>query len=420
MPDMLTKDLLRYHISGKRIKADLIDVNDRNLLYFAERIISLYEESISLRRKELEELLKVETGSKRDQKLAKGIVKVLDGRSEYSLAGTVSFPELREKLFSLSGACIRNGKLPENMEELRTQTLAAELENFPRKEIYGDLPENEELLSVKKTFPKELLERYNMDLVRTLLLYCSRMEISTGAGNIPQLRKVFKFLKFFRLLCRTASSAGKKKSEGERFSFIIDGPASILDNSVKYGLMLANFFPVVCLLPDWQLSADITFGEGKTYQLKLDHTSKLKCHFENSGAYIPEEIRLFAEYFKEKSPLWTLAERGSFHKLPGGENIFADFSFEHRKTKHAFDLEIFHLWHKSRIEERLESIEKGDLKNYLLAVERSCIRKEPLLSERLSSSPFVMLFSSFPGVENICKFLDQAGKNGKKKQKKRS
>jgi predicted nuclease of restriction endonuclease-like RecB superfamily len=78
---MLTKDLLRYHIAGKRIKPDLIDTEDPRLLYFASRLISLYTESISLRRKELEELLKVESNSKRHQKLAKGLVKVLEGRS---------------------------------------------------------------------------------------------------------------------------------------------------------------------------------------------------------------------------------------------------------------------------------------------------------------------------------------------------
>lgn len=408
---MLTKDLLRYHIAGKRIKADLIDVEDPRLLYFAERIISLYGESISLRRKELEELLKVEINSKKDQKLAKGIVKVLDDRSNYSLAGLVPFPELRAKLFSRSASLIRGGLLPENMEELRSNILKEELNNFPRGEIYGDLPENEQLLEVKKTFPKELLERYNMDLVRSLLLYSSRMEITSGMEHVQQLRKVFKYLKFFRLLCRAGSLPGKKKSEQNQFTFVIDGPASILDNSVKYGLLLANFFPVITLLPEWELCTEISFAEGKKYQLKLDHTSKLRCHFENPRSYIPEEIRLFAGYFKERSPLWLLTERGSFHNLPGGENVFADFSFEHRETQCSFDLEIFHLWHKNRIEERLESIEKGILKNYLIAVERSCIRKDPLLAEKLSGNPFVMLFSNFPGVENVCKFLDEASVN---------
>ena len=405
---MLTKDLLRYHIAGKRIKPDLIDVEDPKFLHFASRLISLYEESISLRRKELDELLKVEINSKRDQKLAKGIVKVLDGRCEYSLAGEIPFPELREKLFAQSAEMIRKGGLPENMEKFREEILEKTLAEFPRREVYGDLPENECLLRVKKTFPKELLERYNMDLVRTLLLFSSNMEIISSSGDVRELRKVFKYLKFFRLLCRASSLPGKKKNCEEKFSFVIDGPASILDNSVKYGLQLASFFPAVCRLPQWEMSSIITLTEEKSYQLKLDHTSNLKCHFENMGSYIPEEIRIFAEYFKEKSPFWHLAERGSFHKLPGGENIFADFSFEHASTGKILELEIFHLWHKSRIEERLKSIEKGDLKDYLIAVDKSCIKKDPELTQRLASSPFVLLFSNFPGVENVNKHLDKA------------
>ncbi len=416
---MLTKDLLRYHITGKRIKPDLIDVKDSRLLYFAERLITLYEESISLRRKELEELLKAEINSKRDQKLAKGIVKVLDDRSEYSLAGETPFPVLREKLFALSAEMIRNGKLPENMEKFRTESLAEVLAVFPRGEVYGDLPENECLLRVRKTFPEELLERYNMELVRSLLLYSSRMEITAGGGEVQELRRVFKYLKFFRLLCRASSLPGKKKKDEEKFSFVIDGPASILDNSVKYGLLLASFFPAVCRLPEWEMSSEITLAEGKSHLLKIDHTSGLKCHFENIGAYIPEEIRLFAEYFREKSPFWHLTERSAFRKLPGGENIFADFTFEHSVTGRTFDLELFHLWHKNRIEERLKSMEKGDLKDYLLAVEKGCIKKDPELTQKLADSPSVLLFSNFPGVENVCKFLDKASVDKLPEQKKK-
>ena len=420
---MLTKDLLRYHIAGKRIKPDLIDTEDSHLLHFASRLISLYNESISLRRKELDELLKVEINSKRDQKLAKGIVKVLEGRSTYSLAGETPFPLLRSELFSRSAALIRQGLLPEKMEDLREKLLTDKLSGFPRREVYGDLPENECLLQVKKTFPAELLERYNTDLVRSLLLYSSRLEIITETDEAQELRKVFKYLKFFRLLCKAVTHAPGKKGTEEKFSFIIDGPASILDNSVKYGLYLANFFPAVCKLHKWAINAEIAFDEDKKYLLKLDHTSNLKCHFENISTYIPEEIRLFAEYFKEKSLFWHLTERSSFHKLPGGENVFADFSFEHKVTKRSFDLEIFHLWHRNRIRERLESIEKGDLKDYLLAVEKSCVRNDPELTQKLSESPFVLLFSNFPGMENVCKFLDRASEEElpetkKKKRKK--
>ena len=416
---MLTKDLLRYHIAGKRIKPDLIDTEDPRLLYFASRLISLYTESISLRRKELEELLKVEINSKRDQKLAKGLVKVLEGRSTYSLAGETPFPLLRSELFAASADLIRQGILPEKMEDLRERLLQEKLSGFPRREVYGDLPENECLLQVKKTFPAELLERYNTDSVRSLLLYSSRLEIITENSEAQELRKVFKYLKFFRLLCKAVALPRKKKEEGEKFSFIIDGPASILDNSVKYGLYLANFFPAVCKLRKWEICAEITFDESKKYLLKLDHTSNLKCHFENINTYMPEEIRLFAEYFKEKSPFWHLTERSILHKLPGGENVFADFSFEHSITKRSFDLEIFHLWHRTRITERLKNIENGELKDYLIAVDKSCIKNDPELTQRLSANPFVLLFSNFPGVENVCKFLDKTSEDELPEQKKK-
>lgn len=407
---MLTKDLLHYHISGKRIKVDFIDPSDPRLLQFAAKLISLYEENLSLRRRDLEELVKLEINSKRDLKLAKGIGKVLDDRSEYSLSGTVPFSELREKLFAASASVIQKGDLPEDMDKIRENVLQKFLAEFPGREIYGDLPENEVLLKVKKTFPKELLERYNMELVRSLLLYSSRMEIRTEASQVQDIRKIFQYLKFFRLLCKAVSLPGKNREKKESFSFMIDGPASLLDNSVKYGLLLANFFPVICKCKHWEMQAVIQLGgEGKKeYLLKLDETSHLKCHYENMGTYMPEEIRMFAEFFNEKSPVWRLGERAAWRKLPGGENVFPDFAFSDPLSGQVFELEIFHPWHKNHIEERLQYIEKGLLPHYLLAVEKSCIKKDPVLSERLSSSPFVLLFSNFPGVENVCRFLDKA------------
>ena len=405
---MLTKDLLRYHISGKRIKPDLVDTADPFLLHFAERLLALYEGSISLRRGELEELARSEVNVHRDLKLARGLLKELDERSEYLPAGETPFPERRAELFSASAERIRSGTLPEKMEDLRQGIFAEELKKFPRGEIYGDLPENECLLRVKKTFPKELLERYNMDLVRSLLLYSSRLEVTAEEGDVQELRRVFKYLKFFRLLCKASTLPGKKKGEAAKFHFVIDGPASVLDNSVKYGLLLASFFPAVCRLRNWEILSEITLREGRAFLLKLDHASGLVCHFENMGAYIPEEIRLFADHFRENNGEWILAERSAFRKLPGGENVFADFSFRNSSSGRIFDLEIFHSWHKSRIRERLESVEKGELPDYLLAVEKSGVKNDPLLLEKLSSSPFVLLFSRYPGVENVCKFLNSA------------
>ena len=64
-------------------------------------------------------------------------------------------------------------------------------------------------------------------------------------------------------------------------------------------------------------------------------------------------------------------------------------------------------------------MEKGDLKDYLLAVEKGCIKKDPELTQKLADSPSVLLFSNFPGVENVCKFLDKASVDKLPEQKKK-
>ena len=74
---MLTKDLLRYKVSGAYAKPSFISVSDPRLLDLAERLIAVFENSIGTTREELDEHLDRLTLCYHDIKLARGLGGVL-------------------------------------------------------------------------------------------------------------------------------------------------------------------------------------------------------------------------------------------------------------------------------------------------------------------------------------------------------
>ena len=399
---MLTKDLLRFKTSGGYAKPSFVKPDDPRLLSLAERLIALFENSVGSIREELDEQLDHLTAACNDVKLARGLVKILLDRAEFSGCGELDYPAARHALFLRSAALLNSPECPADPAEYRARLMADE--SVLTQAVYPDLPENERLLSIRKTFPKELLERYNMALAQSLMLYSDGLDCQVSAEDQGALRRLLKYLKFFRLLFRAELVKGKKTDDGPMIRLQIDGPASILDNSTKYGLQLASFFPAVCSMRLWQVSCGLKLRT-KTLRLKLDESSRLVCHYTNFGAYIPEEFRMFQDYFNQTPDRgWTLIPREAYLKLEDNQLTFPDFRFR-SDAGLELDVELFHQWHKTPLKERLDYLEKHPETPLILGVDRACLKADEELKERFCRPAGNFLFSSFPGVENVLKAL---------------
>ena len=398
---MLTKDLLRYKVSGAYAKPSFISVSDPRLLDLAERLIAVFENSIGITREELDEHLNRLTLCYNDIKLARGLVKILSDRAEFSGCADQDYPAARHALFLRSAALLNSPDCPADPMEFRARLM--EQEPILKESVYPDLPENERLLSVRKTFPKELLERYNTALAQSLMLFSDGLDCTVSAEDQGALRRLLKYLKFFRLLFR-AELVPAKKDALPMIKMRIDGPASILDNSTKYGLQLASFFPAVCSMKTWQVSCGLKLRT-RTLRLRLDESSRLVCHYTNFGAYIPEEFKMFQDYFNQTSGRgWTLVPREAYLKLEDNQLTFPDFRFRSDDGLE-LDVELFHQWHKTPLKERLEYLEKHPETPLILGADRACLKQDDELKERFTALPGNFLFSSFPGVENVIKAL---------------
>ncbi len=410
---MLTKDLLNFRRRGDYLKPVFIDTGDPKLLNLARNLLSIYEipdgETAGLTAKELAELSEPVVKSQRNLKLAKGLHKLILDRCVFSSPPERDFPILREELFSRAANLLRDRSFALEYNKYRAAAAnTAELNDFVEQDIYADLPENERLVRFKQLFPKELLERYNCSQVQSLLLYSGRLELDIEETDQAKLRRLFKYLKFFRLLATVHAKPSRQKNKAaRRLKMVVDGPASIFENTRKYGLQLASFFPAVCDLEKWTLRAEIELRKDKRV-LRLDQESGLKSHYHNFSAYVPEEIRMFHQLFKQKIDAWQIVGDAPFVDIGGGELIFPDLSFQHDSGK-TVHLELFHRWHSTQLFSRIEQHDKELPDNFIIGVDRA-LSSKPEIKEILDSSPFFsshgFLYRDFPGVDRVAKLLD--------------
>lgn len=419
---MLTKDLLRYKISGDYAKLQFISAQDPWLLSLASSLITLFENAVSsCTREDLEEQLFPLVNASQDVILTKSLVKLLMDRSLFSGKSTREEQDpgaLRHALFLKSMELLDSEECPEDPLAFREKVWAC----FPQQSdriLYNDLPEYETLLRVKKIYPQELLERYNVSLVQSMILYAGEMVCTLPAEDPALLRRFFKYLKFFRLLFR--AELKKRKDGSSVIQLHIDGPASILEHSIRYGLLLANFFPAICVFPRWKMSCELKI-RSRSIRLALDESAPLAWSYSNFGAYIPEEFRLFREYFMQKQTgsAWEMIPREGFLSLEGNKIAFPDFAFRHKESALEVDVELFHPWHRNELSSRIAYLETHPETALILGADRSCLKKDESLLERFSRREGNFLFSSFPGVENVIRSLERYRKTFEKAEKKRS
>ena len=402
---MLTKDLLKFRRAGKGIKPQFIDAEDNTLLELAGELMQIYNVAAETQqsRGEIAETVEPLLTGSRDQKFVRGLNKLIIDRCEFSIHDNKDYASLRHDTFALAAKLFSESELPDD-NALRAAVMSSdhELGGFVENGIYADLPDNERLTKFRTLFPKELLQRYNCSLVQALLIYSERLELKVVEPEPAKLRKMFKYLKFFRLLAMVETIKGTANG----LKFTIDGPASLFENSRKYGLQLAIFFPAVCDLAKWHLKADIKLNN-KDSRLNLNETAGLVSHYRNFSAYVPEEIVMFHRLFKQQVDDWLIVGDTPFIKPSGREVIFPDLSFQSQAGQ-LIHLELFHRWHSGPLLQRLEQLaEKSELP-LIIGVDRSLYNKPEIKAQLDGNEVFEQrgfLFRDFPGVEKVRKVL---------------
>ena len=380
---MLTKDLLRYHRSYQRIKPSFIDTTNKDFLNFSFHLLSLYRKGIT--REQLEKKVSVLINSFFDIKLAKGLNKLCLDCSKFTPCQDSS--KKRAEVFHQTFFQLNKFDSYQKFYKSLTDKFGEGLK------LYDDLPAYDILEERKISRPEVLLARYNVSLVCSLLLYSTRIILELPFGATTQLRNLFKYMRFYRLLFRI-------KKEKKKYIIEIDGTFSVLEQTKKYGLQLASFFPAILHLPNWKCSAFIKLNQ--ELELKLSNKLCLVSHYHHFSNYIPEEIILFKRGFAQKEKKWRVEKQIQLFQEKQ-QVLIPDFSFLHKESKKVVHLELFHRWHKFGLLEYLKAPKKED---YIIGVDRSLI-KEKKLEKQILEREDCFLYRDFPSFQKVSKFLNK-------------
>ena len=391
---MLKLENLRFHRRREKLYVGFVSGSDETARRLCRELLDAFDEAAAGRwtRGELEEWCAALIRREKDVKLASGLAKILLDRAEFEESDD-TLPELRREVLSRAAEALKNagGDYLSYRDELRG--------GRGDLDIYGDLPEFAKLEKCRVfASPEELIDAYNIALVQGLLLHSERLTLKFEAPRPENLRPLLRKLRFHRLLA-TGTNLTPTETVLE-----IDGPFSILENSRKYALQLAMFFPNVLRMPDWQLFARLKLGE-REVDLELDESSPLRPP-RIAVDYLPPEIAAFRAAFA--SAEWELLSDAP-PLLPNGETpILPDFSFRHIETGKIAHLELFHRWHRAGLARRIADPEKLKKLRLVVGADRSLAAILDA-DTKAEEAGMVFRFRDFPGVETTLRALKKSG-----------
>ncbi|MDD7985494.1 DUF790 family protein [Lentisphaera marina] len=402
---MLTKDLVKFSRRKDRIYPHSIKTDQQALLDLAQDLVTIYAHGEGKNRQELEEESSILINSFSTPLIARGLNRLCLDRCEFTQCLEVDFASAREQIFDLSAQHLKEANKYDfdGFREHLERQVPNDLQALVHEDLYGDLPHSDLLLKFKSLRPVDLLHRYNLAQVQYHMLFAGDLSLNLKKVEAADLRKIFKYLKFFRLLARIES-----KTKGA-LKITIDGPLSLFENTRKYGLQLANFIPAFVDCANWQFEAKIDLPRFKNKVLKLSHKEGLKSHYKNFSAYVPEEIRLFHKSFADKAKDWQIVGDTPFVEM-GEEGkqeiIFPDLSFA--KDAKRVHMELFHRWHAGALRRRLDQLHTKPDCQLLIGIDRSLVRSSSF-KEEVESHPYFekhgFLFNDFPSVTKVNSLL---------------
>ena len=400
---MLTKDLLKIKLHKGHAYPQFIAIEDPDARELGRRLLKSMSEANSKPYASLEEELRV-TVDLETHPYGLGFVKLILDRAEFSDKVDDS-AERRWNLINTAQA-LRQERYFEKVAEFQEEFAALHQNTFRSlaHQIYGDLPEFRPLTSFEVWSEDDLIHRYNCALVQGLLLMAPRLRVDLSFANALERRTLFRAIKFHRLV------VGDIVAQEGRVSFNIEGPLSILVNTQVYGMRLANFFPHLLRVQEWQIEAAIKF-KGKETRFILSEKNQLRSHYREGGGYSPEEdFQEFISAFNVSNATWQAEWCEELMRLGGQQFCFPDITFTHTSSRHKIHLELFHRWHRGELEKRLEVLQKNGNSQLILGICHSLVKKESLpLGDPCGSAidEFSFVFRSVPTPKAVNTLLDQ-------------
>jgi predicted nuclease of restriction endonuclease-like RecB superfamily len=365
---MLTGKMIRVRYARDRLIPLYLDTANADALELAEQLIALFAESIGQPRGQIEAEAEEAFGDLPQPQIYQGLAKLLEDRCEFETLPGHPPDALREAVFTAATA--HRGRVREEpgahfQREAVLDEVAAQLgldRTAVETGLFADLKSEQRLVRFAEITPTRLLERYNVALAQGVLLRSSHVEVVIRGESPARYRQLFRQVKFHRLICEA-----QPNGPGE-FLLRLDGPLSLFSATQKYGLALALFLPTVLLCGDFELNADVLWGpERRPKKLVVASRDGLVSHQAETGMFVPPEIGMFVELFRQKIADWDISDETDVALL-GDRFWVPDFQLTHRATGKVVLLDLFGFWRRSGVERHLAMLRAHADRPFLVAL----------------------------------------------------
>jgi predicted nuclease of restriction endonuclease-like RecB superfamily len=403
---MLTGKLVRVRYGRDRILPCYLNAADPAWLQVAERLRGLFRGQPGRTRGELQEDLREVCGSDPAQLVHQGLAKLLEDRCEFDVASGHPPEKLREAVFRAAAA--RRAHTPAGpgpsftcFDRAAVLSEAAESLGVAPEDVeqglFADLKGQHRLVRFKDITAERLLQRYNVALAQAVLLRSTQVHVHLRGESPQRYRQLFRQVKFHRLVCEV------KPTGPNAYSLHLDGPLSLFSATQKYGLQLALFLPAVLHCHDFDLRAELRWGpQRRAKRFELSPAEGLVSHAPETGTFVPPELAMFVELFRQKVAAWEIHEEGEV--LPLGDSFWVpDYRLTHRATGRVVFLEVLGFWRRASAESHLQRLRQYATQPFLLAVSDR-LHVEDTALERLPAG--IHCFRQMPLPDEIARLAE--------------
>lgn len=368
---MLTKQEALSEIVGDRVVPDkLIKARDAHYIGLAGETLAVYRDGIGETRESLHSSVdQIFFGEENcPPRRVQAFCKLLDDEAEFDGAEGDDAARLRIRVFQLAAAKHPLVVEPQTLLEHReahvkseiAQTLGESWSQIERR-LFSDVFALHRLKAFRGYNSAEaLLTRYNEAQLQAVLYDATQMRITATADYRPIITAI-KLARLMYTAVRTENG----------FEFIVEGPAALLRETRRYGVLMARIIPTLLACRGWKLRARIKRFRHSNLQPELVVPSG---HYHSSVQSPPEfdselERGLMEKWGTGARDGWRL-KRESEPRFVHQKAFFPDFAFEHDTGARVL-FEIIGYWTPEYLKAKRETLHQFRDEPLLLAIRQN-------------------------------------------------
>lgn len=366
---MLTRELAlaEYDYERGLVLPDRLTLGRHgHYLPLAERMLEIYRQGVGLARRDLHSRVRTLLADEIDcpQRRMDAFCKLLDDVAAYERAAGGRAADLRKTVFRMAAAShplVRRADrwFQSGEHEVKAKIAARLGRNWSEieRDMFADVMELHRLQQfVSYTDGRALLARYNVAQVQAALYDAISMTIWAGGD----FKTILRYVRLARLM-HSITTVGDGK-----YLLRLDGRASVLRATRRYGVQMAQFLPALIACRDWRMHAVIRTRRGWTLGLDLSARDGLHSHLPPPETFDSRVEETFATRWSEARNGWRLFREGEI--VHSGQKVFVpDFAFRHEDGRTVL-LEIVGFWTPEYLVAKRRTLEIFEPQRILVAV----------------------------------------------------